>query len=434
MAYDTSLYVNRLTERAILGPVGNGRVVLPGDFFQNTVPFPQLPPLPGTLGLINVALGAPLNAATLQQTPTKLTTSQALQILAQQGSAVQAQFNQLAAAGVIGADFFKTVTGTSVLIDPDIKIPYSESFSIGVQRELPWNMAVNADFVFRRYLHTFFQRDRAQFNRAASLGGPIIPACAGLAQATNPAVRCLNGPFEVVEGSGREDYKALLVKLEKRFTNRYQFTAAYAYSRLRGFDYDSDLSNPFALRGFGGADRPHIFTFSGVADLPLGFRAGLIVSFESGAPLTVTIPGTNESDLNGDGTNNDLLPGTSFNTVNRNLSVSEVRQLVDQFNAQFAGKPAPRGGTFPTLILPSNFDLGDSFQSYDVRLSKEFNIIAERLKLELIGEAYNLFNISNKRGFSGRIDNGFGQATDKANPIFGLGGPRIFQIGGRIKF
>jgi hypothetical protein len=434
MAYDTSLYVNRLTERAILGPVGNGRVVLPGDFFQNTIPFPQLPPLPANLGLINPALGAPLNAATLQQIPTKLTTAQALQILATQGSAVQAQFNQLAAAGVIGADFFKTVTGTSVLIDPDIKIPYSESFSLGVQRELPWNMAVNADFVFRRYLHTFFQRDRAQFNRAASLGGPIIPACAGIAQATNPTVQCLNGPFEVVEGSGREDYKALLVKLEKRFTNRYQFTASYAYSRLRGFDYDSDLSNPFALRGFGGADRPHIFSFSGVADLPLGIKAGLIVSFESGAPLTVTIPGTNESDLNGDGTNNDLLPGTSFNTVNRDFSVSELRQLVDQYNAQFAGKPAPRGGTFPTLALPSNFDLGDSFQSYDVRLSKEFNIVTERLKLELIGEAYNLFNISNKRGYSGRIDNGFGQATDKANPIFGLGGPRIFQIGGRIKF
>jgi hypothetical protein len=244
----------------------------------------------------------------------------------------------------------------------------------------------------------------------------------------------LNGPFEVVEGSGREDYKGLLVKLEKRFSNRYQFTASYAYSRLRAFDYDADLTNPFALRGFGGADRPHIFTFSGVAELPLKLKAGLIVSFESGAPLTVTIPGTNESDLNGDGTNNDLLPGTSFNTVNRNISVSELRQLVDQYNAQFAGQPAPRGGTFPTLTLPSSFDLADSFQSYDVRLSREFNIIAERLKLELIGEAYNLFNISNKGGYSGRIDNGFGQPTNKANPIFGLGGPRIFQLGGRLTF
>ncbi len=469
MAYDTSLYVNRLTERAILGPVGNGRVVLPGDFFQNAIAFPQLPAqvagaLPAVaaallqfsqsptldaatraqlqtlanvivpnLGKINPTLGAALNPATLQVLPTKLTTAQALQLLAQQGSLVQAQFNQLAAAGVIGADFFKTVTGTSVLIDPDIKIPYSESFSLGLQRELPWSMAVNADFVFRRYLHSFFQHDRALFNRAPSLGGPIIPVC-NPAQATDPTVRCLNGPFEVLEGSGREDYKGLLVKLEKRFTNRYQFTAAYAYSRLRGFNYGLDLTNPFAFPGYGGADRPHVFTFSGVADLPFGFKAGLIVSLESGAPLTVTIPGTTESDLNGDGTNNDLLPGTGYNKVNRNISASELRQLVDQYNTQFAGKPAPRGGVFPTLALPSNFDLGDSFQSYDVRLSKEFNVIAERLKLELIGEAYNLFNISNKGGYSGRIDSGFGQATNKANPIFGLGGPRIFQIGGRIKF
>jgi hypothetical protein len=295
-------------------------------------------------------------------------------------------------------------------------------------------MVINADFVWRRYLHSFFQRDRALFNRAPSLGGPVVRPCASIAEATDPTVRCLNGPFDVVEGSGREDYKALLVKLEKRFSNRYQFTASYAFSRLRGFDYGRDLTNPFAFPGFGSADRPNIFSFSGVADLPLGFRAGLIASFESGAPLSVTIPGNNESDLNGDGTNNDLLPGTGFNTVNRDIGASDLRRLVDQYNAQFAGKTAPRGGQFPQLTLPSKFDLGDSFQSYDVRLSKEFNIIAERLKLELIGEVYNLFNISNKRGYSGSIDAGFGQATSKANPNFGLGGPRIFQIGGRIKF
>jgi hypothetical protein len=456
LAYDTSLYVNRLTERALLGPVGNGRVVLPGDFFQNTFSFlsdadnaalskilaavGQVSPatalqIAGLVASTNPAPGARLNAPTLQVIPTKLTAAQALQIVAQQGSLIQGQLNQLGAAGVIGADFFKTASGNSVLIDPDIKLPYSESFSIGLQRELPWGMVINTDLVLRRYLHSFFQRDRALFNRAPSLGGPIIPACAP-AQATNPAARCLNGPFEVLEGSGREDYKALLVKLEKRFTNRYQFTASYAYSRLRGFDYRLDLTNPFALSGFGSGDRPHIFSFSGVANLPLGFKAGLIMSYESGAPLTVRIPGATSttSDVNGDGTSNDLLPGTSFNKVNRGISASDLRGLVDQYNAQFAGKAAPRGGTFPLLALPSNFDLGDSFQSHEVRISKEFNIIAERLKLELIGEAFNLFNISNKRGFRGDLDNSFGQATSRPDSIFGLGGPRIFQFGGRIKF
>jgi hypothetical protein len=247
----------------------------------------------------------------------------------------------------------------------------------------------------------------------------------------------LNGPFEVVEGSGRENYKGLLVKLEKRFANRYQFTASYAYSRLRGFDYDNDLTNPFSQPGYGSADRPHIFTFSGVANIPFGFRAGLIVSFESGAPLTAKLPGTTSttSDLNGDGASNDVLPGTSFNTVNRDIGISDLRRLVDQYNTQFAGKPAPRGGTFPTLALPANLQsLGDSFQSYDVRLSKQFNIVAERLKLELIGEVYNLFNISNKTSFNGNLDANFAQPTGKVNPNFGLGGPRVFQIGGRLSF
>jgi len=468
MSYDTSLYVNRLTERAILGPLGNGRVIVPGDFFQNTIQFPQLPAqvagaLPAIAGLlqqvasslpandptraqlqalaglipglaiVNPPPGARLSPATLQVLPTKLTTAQALQILAQQGALIQGQFNQLAGAGVIGADFFKTVSQTSVLIDPDIKIPYSTTASIGFQRELPWNMAVNADFVWRRYLHTSFQRDRALWSRPASLGGPIVRPCTA-AEAINPTVRCLNGPFEVVEGSGREDYKALLVKLEKRFSNRYQFTASYALSRSRGFGYGRDLTNPFALPGFNGGDRPHIFSFSGIADLPWGFRAGLIATLESGAPLSVTIPGTTNSDLNGDGTNNDFLPGTGFNTVNRGFDAAKLRSLVDQYNTQFAGKNAPRGGQFPRITLPSDFDLGDSFQSYDVRLSKEFNLYTERAKLELVGEVYNLFNISNKLGYSGSLDAGFGQATSKANPNFGLGGPRIFQIGGRLKF
>ena len=470
MAYDTSLYVNRLTERAILGPLGNGRVILPGDFFQNTQAFPQLPAqvagaLPtvaqallafsqspgldaatrgllqtlGTaivpnLGVLNPAVGARLNAATLQVLPTKLTTAQALQMVSQQGSLIQGQFNALARQGVIGADFFKTVSQTSVLIDPNIKIPYSTTVSLGVQRQLPWGMLVNADFVWRRYLHTFFQRDRVLYNRPASLGGPIIRQCANATEATNPTVRCVNGPFEVLEGSGRDDYKALLVKAEKRFSQRYQFTASYALSRLRSFNYGRSLTDPFAFPGFSGADRSHIFAFSGVIDLPLGFRVGLITTYESGAPLSVSVPGANNTDFNGDGTNSDYLPGTGFNTVNRDIDRDGLRQLVAAYNQNFAGKTAPRGGAFPTVTLPSSFDLGDSFQSHDLRVSKEINIIKERLKLELVGEVYNLFNISNKLGYSGSLDAAFGQPTSKANPNFGIGGPRIFQIGGRVKF
>lgn len=468
MAYDTSLYVNRLTERAILGPLGNGRVVLSGDFFQNSTAFAQLPPqflqalpvvsqqlsqfaatlpandptrgqllalagiVPG-LALVNPATGARLSAATLQVIPTKLTAGQALQMSAQQSTLIQGQFAQLGNAGVIGADFFKTVSSTSVLIDPNIKIPYSLTYSFGVQRELPWSALLSADFVWRRYLHTFFQRDRAQWNRSAAFGGPTVRPCSA-AEAVNPAVRCLNGPFEVFEGSGRSDYRALLTKIEKRFTDRYQFTAAYTWSRLRGFDYNRDISNPFAFPGFQGGDRRHSFVFSGLVKLPWGVNASLITTYESGAPLSAFLPGANNSDLNGDGTNNDFLPGVGWNQLNRGIDADGLRALVDQYNANYAGKAAPRGGQLPRLTLPTDFQFSDSFQSHDVRVAKEFNVIGERLRFELIGEVFNLFNISNLAGFSGSLDSGFGQPTSKANPILGIGGPRIFQIAGKIKF
>lgn len=467
-AYDTSLYVNRLTERAILAPLGNGRVVLSGDFFQNAIQFAQLPPqflqslplvaqqlvqfagtlpandptraqlltlagvVPG-LALVNPALGARLSAATLQVIPTKMTTAQALQLSAQQSALIQGQFDQLGKAGIIGADFFKTVSNTSVLIDPDIKIPYSLTYSIGAQREMPWNTVLSADFVWRRYVHTFFQRDRALWNRAASLGGPAVRACSA-AEATNPTVRCLNGPFEVFEGSGRNDYRAILMKLEKRFTDRYQFTASYSWSRTRGFDYTRDLTNAFAFPGFTGSDRRHSFVFSGLVRMPWGINASLIATYESGAPLSATLPGANNSDLNGDGTNNDFLPGVGWNELNRGIDADQLRSLVDAYNQQFAGKNAPRGGQFPGIALPSSFDFSDSFQSHDLRLAKEFNLYEEKLRLELIGEVFNLFNIGNKGGYSGSLDAGFGIPTNKANPILGIGGPRIFQIAGKIKF
>jgi hypothetical protein len=466
--YDTSLYVNRLTERAILAPLGNGRVVLSGDFFQNSTAFAQLPPqflqalpvvaqqlsqfastLPATdptrvqlltlagvvpgLALLNPAQGARLSASTLQVIPTKMTAAQALQMTAQQSGLIQGQFAQLGNAGVIGADFFKTVSSTSVLIDPNIKIPYSMTYSVGFQRELPMNTLLSADFVWRRYLHTFFQRDRALWNRSAAFGGPVIRPCTA-AEAVNPTVRCLNGPFEVFEGSGRSDYRAILTKLEKRFTDRYQFTAAYTWSRLRGFDYNRDIANPFAFAGFQGGDRRHSFVFSGLAKLPWGFNASVITTYESGAPLSAVLPGTNNSDLNGDGSNNDFLPGVGWNQLNRGIDVDGLRSLVDQYNSQYAGKAAPRGGLLPRVTLPSDFKFSDSFQSHDLRLSKEFNLIGERLRLEVVGEVFNVFNISNLGGFSGLLDSGFGQATSKANPILGIGGPRIFQIAGKIKF
>ncbi len=465
--YDTSLFVNRLTERALIGPLGNGRVQTTGDFFRNTIPFSTLPPqfvqsvpvivqnltqiansLPANdpnraqllqlagiipaLLLINPAAGANGAPINFQVIPTKFTAANFMTVINQQIPAIQQQLNALGAQGVKGLDFFKLASGNGVLIDPFAKLPYSAQFSVGVQRELPWNMLLTADFVSRNRVHTYFVADRNLFNRAASLGGPVIPACSG-ANATNPAVRCSNGPVEILDASGREQYKALLVKLDKRFSRRYQFTASYALSSLKGFDYTRDLTNWFGNPGPVGGDARHIFAFNTLVDLPYSFRASLIANLSSRGPFSATLPGTASSDLNGDGTNNDLLPGFGWNQGNRDLSVSDLQALVDAYNTNFAGKVAPRGGTFPRVTLPSSFDFGDMFQSYDASLSKLFTY-RDRYSLELIAQVFNLFNISNLAGYSGRLDANFGQPTSKAGQAFGFGGSRAWQFAARFKF
>ena len=471
MFYDTSLFVQRLTERALIGPLGNGRVVTDNNFYANTIPFAQLPPgfvqslpivvagltaarnslpandpnralltqliniVPG-LPLINPAAGptALLTNQTLQTLPTKLTAANFISILNQQVPLIQAQLSALGGQGVKGLDFFKSASGNGVLIDPFAKLPYSLQFSIGVQRELPWNMLLTADFVSRNRVHTYFVVDRNQINRAASLGGPLIRQCAG-AEAINPTVRCTNGAVEILDASGREQYKALLVKLDKRFARRYAFTASYALSSLRGFDYGRDLNNLFGNPGFLGGDARHIFALNSTVDLPYGFQAGFIANLSSRSPFAATLNGLPaDTDVNGDGTGNDLLPGFGFNKGNRGVSESDVRALVDAYNQNFAGKTTPRGGTMPTVTLPSDFQFGDIFQSYDARLSRNFKFYQEKLALELIAEVFNMFNISNQGGFSGRLDANFGQATSKAGQAFGFGGPRAWQFAGRIKF
>ncbi|HEU4387297.1 MAG TPA: hypothetical protein VFV34_05835, partial [Blastocatellia bacterium] len=432
--YDTVLFVTRLRERAAIGPVGNGRSQLTGAFFQNPLTFPQVPGIPPPLSLINPALGVPINFTTI---PTKFTGKNFMDLLATQIPILQNTLQALGKSGISGIDFFKT--GTDIL-DPNLEIPYSLNYNIGFARELPYNMAITADFVIRRRLHTLFQNDYNLADRVAARGGPVIPKCVG-AQAINPAVKCSNGAISVIQSSGREQYTGLLVKLDKRFANRFSFTASYALSELTGFFTGEDLTNWFGFHGDLGGDARHRFTFSGVLDLPWSFQASLIAVYASRGPFNARVPAT--IDLNGDGTGNDTLPGLEINTLARGTSKSDLVRLVNDFNTNFAGKQDAKGGVIPPLFLPTRFEFGDNFQSHDIRITKNVKI-GERISLQGFVEVFNIFNISNLGGYSSTLDRGtvngpptsfsFGQPTVRAGQNFGTGGPRAFQLGGRFSF
>jgi hypothetical protein len=165
--------------------------------------------------------------------------------------------------------------------------------------------------------------------------------------------------------------------------------------------------------------------------LPKGFKVGLFVSYLSKPPFSAYLGGL---DLNGDGTWDDLLPGTKVNQFNRGLGKNDLRHLADAFNKTYASGNDPQGDLIPPITLPSKYEFGDSFLTQDLRLSREFTL-HERWRMSLIGEVFNLFNIANFSGRSGDLlSAGFGQPTSRVSQVFGSGGPRAFQLATRISF
>ena len=57
-------------------------------------------------------------------------------------------------------------------------------------------------------------------------------------------------------------------------------------------------------------------------------------------------------------------------------------------------------------------------------------------ELRLIGEVFNIFNMSNLTNFNYNlvVPATFGKANQRVGQTFGSGGPRAFQIAARISF
>ena len=409
--YDTRVLWQRLEERAYLGPLGNGRIRVGGSSVPNPIP-----------GLPGVPLGTPLD---FRSVPTAFTLGALVAILPSVRPAVERSLAPTAATeGIRLLEIAKTGTN---LIPRHYPTPYSEHVTVGVQRELARNLVLNADFVFRQFLH--HELGAPDYNRFFRLQGPVIPRCVG-AQAGNPAARCSTSWITFFTPGDRSNYKGLLLKLDKRFSNRLQFTASYALAERHGINGIANQDNWFQTWGPQGAR--HLLNVSGLVDLPRKFQASFISSISSRGPVMPSIP---VIDLDGDGSSGEPLPGVKHNGFNRGLDRSDLQRAVEQFNQNWAGKTTSRGQRVPTLTLPANYQFGEPFSSQDLRLTKIFPF-RDRYKLSVFGEVFNIFNIANLGGYSFDLTNlaGFGQPTSRAGQVFGSGGPRAIQFGARFSF
>ena len=321
----------------------------------------------------------------------------------------------------------------------DFKNPSALHVSAGVQREIARNFVLSADFVYRHFVHLDDAPiDLNHYNRPLVLGGPVIHKCEG-AQAGDPDAICSTGSINVQENYQRATYKGLLVRADRRFSRNFQILGSYAYSSDRGtntsnlmnagsgFNLDNLLENTGPLP----TDITHSLNIAGVIRFPRGIEASVNFAYSTTPPFSAYVGGI---DFNGDGIQDDLLPGTTVNAFNRGLGRADLERLVAAFNQTQAGSKDAQGNAIKSLTLPNHYAFGDNFHSLDLRLNRSF-MFRERCRLSLIGEVFNLYNKGNLTGYGGDLtSDGFGQPTNRVPQIFGSGGPRAFQLAMKVSF
>jgi hypothetical protein len=172
---------------------------------------------------------------------------------------------------------------------------------------------------------------------------------------------------------GRSVYNALQMKLVQNINNPMKgvksanFQVSYSLSdfssvggqQLTGLAADSDQDfviqaadsgNPGRYYGPSLLDRRHQISFGGYADVPLGFRLGIIGHFYSPLSSAIVSPTTGDAgvdifqnDFTGDGTTGDPLPGTKFGQFGRKTNVSGLTSILNNYNQNVAGQPTPAG-------------------------------------------------------------------------------------------
>jgi hypothetical protein len=206
-------------------------------------------------------------------------------------------------------------------------------------------------------------------------------------------------------------------------------TSESSDGRVFGFNNDDWSENYGPLP----TDWRHVLNLSGLVVAPLDLDVSFNLSSYSRAPFTAYVAGM---DFNGDGTLNDLLPGTRVNQFNRGLSRDDLVRLVSDYNATHAGNATAGGQRAPFITLPAEFAFNDNFFTLDLRVARDFRLGSSSARLSVFLDVFNVLNTMNLTGFSGNLaaSNSFGQPNGRVGQAFGSGGPRAAQLGLRAGF
>ena len=313
--------------------------------------------------------------------------------------------------------------------NPDRRLPYTDQFTVGYERQLANNLSASFDYVRAQARDLLVAR--ALNPTLRTVGGQPTTTVAGSANtrqgsalltAQTEALRAIygssfanfSGAVTTFENAARTDYDAFMFQLEKRYSNNFSARVSYTLSYSDGNTSGVGApASPFQVlddlhlelnQGPTNVDQRHNLVVSGTAIVPKtgGLTVAWVARALSGTPFTITDA---RFDPDRNGTLAEPLPAGSYSGTGD-----------DSYTVDFE---STRNGAY-----------GPGFFKLDLRLGYTIRMQESR-KLELFGEIFNVtdrVNFANPTGDQSNANflrfTGFSTSTT----------PRTGQLGVRFVF
>jgi hypothetical protein len=344
--------------------------------------------------------------------------------------ATSAQFQNANLSNITGGSSAAAPFAQINAINPDLDTPYTMSYSLSLQRELPYGIFAEAAYVANLGRHLIRQPDINQptFDqiRANAAPGPNVNI---------NALRPFKGytAIRMRLSDATSNYHGMQLYAAKR-KGDLLMTTSYTWSKVLtdASGFNDNPEDPFNKKfNYGPAtfDRRHVFALTYTYALRMfnrshgfvkavldGYEISGITRFQSGPYLTVTATGT--------GTANAALGNRRADCISSDQLIPNGERGPNNWanKAAFLAAPDTRRGTCGVGTLE-----GPGAQTWDFSLRRRF-ALTEKFNLQFQADIFNAFNRANFRDLESNLNNGgFGQISTS-------GPPRNIQFGLKLTF
>ena len=318
--------------------------------------------------------------------------------------------------------------------------------------------AIAAGATIRNFATNGLDSGNTYLSSAAATYAGLTPATGAAFPGTNPNV----GAGKFILPIGRSGYDALQVVLQQQKAHpapgilTSNFQVSYNLSRIvsgnagtnpqdqffaGALSFDNDDPNRYLGRS--PLDHTNELSFGGSLGIKYGLQVAMIGHFFSAPATSLTLDTTTgtpaqifQTDVDGDGSIGDLVPGTNVGYYEHQIKGANLNTLINNYNATSAGQPTPAGqalisaGLFtqaqlaalggvqqPIAAAPTNPLSNAALRTFDLSANYPISFGRFREGLSIVpGVAmYNVFNMSNFNAIPTVPNNAVGVLLNQAD-------------------